>query len=158
MCFIVKTISLVHVSLLRKVNYTILAIRIRFTILIIFKNFSLKLKCENQNFVRMFRVRPEKWATGFQLSSSFLPFNFKLHTTLDPYNTTEEVELTLCDANFDWTNAQIKCLAELNLFVRTASKYDDCQLLHLPNLTLTIQVNGFVFGAVIIDRPLTYDF
>ena len=47
MCFIVKTISLVHVSLLRKVNYTILAIRIRFTILIIFKNFSLKLKCEN---------------------------------------------------------------------------------------------------------------
>lgn len=90
--------------------------------------------------------------------SSFLPFNFKLHTTLDPYNTTEEVELTLCDANFDWTNAQIKCLAELNLFVRTASKYDDCQLLHLPNLTLTIQVNGFEFGAVIIDRPLTYDF
>ena len=66
----------------------------------------------------------------------------KLHTTLDPYNTTEEVELTLCDANFDWTNAHIKCLAELNLFVRTASKYDDCQLLHLPNLTLNIQVEA----------------
>ena len=68
--------------------------------------------------------------------------SIKLHTTLDPYNTTEEVELTLCDANFDWTNAHIKCLAELNLFVRTASKYDDCQLLHLPNLTLNIQVEA----------------
>jgi hypothetical protein len=30
----------------------------------------------------------------------------QLHTTLDPYNTTEEVELTLMDASFDWTNAQ----------------------------------------------------
>ena len=25
----------------------------------------------------VFRVRPERWATGFQLSSSFLPFNTK---------------------------------------------------------------------------------
>ncbi len=76
---------------------------------------------------------------------------FQLHTTLDPYNTTEEVELTLSDASFDWTNAQIKCLAELNLFVRTASKYDDCQLLHLPNLTLTIRVMN---QNVLVSHPL----
>ena len=47
-----------------------------------------------------------------------------MHTTLDPYNTTEEVELTFNNLNSDWTNGQFKILAdEMNLFVRTASKY-----------------------------------
>ena len=62
-----------------------------------------------------------------------------MHTTLDPYNTTEEVELTFADANCDWTNGQFKILAdEMNLFVRTASKYDDCQLMHVPNVVIAV--------------------
>ena len=64
-----------------------------------------------------------------------------MHTTLDPYNTTEEVELTFADANFDWTNGQFKVLAdEMNLFVRTASKYDDCQLMHVPNVVRFLEL------------------
>ena len=39
-----------------------------------------------------------------------------MHTTLDPYNTTEEVELTFNNLNSDWTNGQFKILAdEMNL-------------------------------------------
>ena len=81
-----------------------------------------------------------------------------LHTSLDPYNTTEEMELTWTDLAMDWTNAnfilkgieklihrlkkrntfELLLLGEFNVYVRTASKYDDCRLLHLPRLKLTI--------------------
>ena len=70
-----------------------------------------------------------------------------LHTTLDPYNTTEEVELSLNDANFDYTNdGLLTCGANLDLFVRTASKYDDCHLLHVPNLVLTFKFDWLCIG------------
>ncbi|KAK4026287.1 hypothetical protein OUZ56_015296 [Daphnia magna] len=61
-----------------------------------------------------------------------------LHTSLDPYNTTEEMELTWTDLAMDWTNANFILKGEFNVYVRTASKYDDCRLLHLPRLKLTI--------------------
>ncbi|ERL90639.1 hypothetical protein D910_07986 [Dendroctonus ponderosae] len=52
-----------------------------------------------------------------------------LHASLDPYNTTEEMALT-------WEKIVFK--GDLNIFVRTASKYDDVQLLKLPNLNLIL--------------------
>ncbi|XP_059093056.1 protein hobbit-like [Tigriopus californicus] len=63
-----------------------------------------------------------------------------LHTSLDPYNTTEEIELSLTNANFQFiNNAVVKCDAQsLDLFARTASKYDDCRLFHTPNFSLSI--------------------
>lgn len=98
-----------------------------------------------------------------------------LHASLDPYNTTEEMELTWSDVAMDWTNGMyilyLECYeiltcnsfrnevrsvifnisffvtakfvykGDLNVYVRTASKYDDCQLLHLPNLKLTIKID-----------------
>lgn len=64
-----------------------------------------------------------------------------LHASLDPYNTTEEMELTWTDVAMDWTNAKFVYKGDLNVYVRTASKYDDCQLLHLPNLKLTIKID-----------------
>ncbi|KAK8395934.1 hypothetical protein O3P69_005808 [Scylla paramamosain] len=64
-----------------------------------------------------------------------------LHASLDPYNTTEEMELTWTSLTMDWTNAKVIFKGELNVFVRTASKYDDAKLLHLPNLKLTIKMN-----------------
>lgn len=63
-----------------------------------------------------------------------------LHASLDPYNTTEEMELTWTDVAMDWTNAKFVYKGDLNVYVRTASKYDDCRLLHLPNLKLTIKI------------------
>lgn len=50
-----------------------------------------------------------------------------MHTSLDPYNTTEEIELKLSDANLKFSDgASIKVnAAALEIFARTASKYDD---------------------------------
>ncbi|XP_069668639.1 protein hobbit isoform X2 [Periplaneta americana] len=69
-----------------------------------------------------------------------------LHASLDPYNTTEEMELTWSEVAMDWTNAKVVFKGELNVYVRTASKYDDCRLLHLPNLKLTIKLNWVCLG------------
>ena len=35
---------------------------------------------------------------------------------------------------------------EMNLFVRTASKYDDCQLMHVPNVVLLIKLDWLCLG------------
>ncbi|XP_071525678.1 protein hobbit isoform X2 [Panulirus ornatus] len=69
-----------------------------------------------------------------------------LHASLDPYNTTEEMELTWTNLTMDWTNAKLIFKGELNVFVRTASKYDDARLLHLPNLKLTVKLNWQCHG------------
>ncbi|RZC33587.1 UPF0378 protein -like [Asbolus verrucosus] len=69
-----------------------------------------------------------------------------LHASLDPYNTTEEMELTWSQVVMDWTNAKFVYKGDLNIFVRTASKYDDCQLLHLPNLKLILGIQWGCLG------------
>ncbi|XP_005187021.2 protein hobbit [Musca domestica] len=68
-------------------------------------------------------------------------FTVLLHASLDPYNTTEEMELTWNNAGIVWTNAKIMFRGELNVTVRTASRYDDCRLLHFPHLKLTFKLN-----------------
>ncbi|XP_017843588.2 LOW QUALITY PROTEIN: protein KIAA0100 [Drosophila busckii] len=68
-------------------------------------------------------------------------FTVLLHASLDPYNTTEEMELTWNNCGIVWTNAKIMFKGELNVTVRTASRYDDCRLLHFPNLKLTFKLN-----------------
>uniref|UniRef100_A0A1A9X0V8 FMP27/BLTP2/Hobbit GFWDK motif-containing RBG unit domain-containing protein n=1 Tax=Glossina brevipalpis TaxID=37001 RepID=A0A1A9X0V8_9MUSC len=67
-------------------------------------------------------------------------FTVLLHASLDPYNTTEEMELTWNNAGIVWTNAKIMFRGELNVTVRTASRYDDCRLLHFPHLKLTFKL------------------
>ena len=41
----------------------------------------------------------------------------------------------------------------MNLYVRTASKYDDCQLLHVPNVVLLIKLDWLCLG---MDCSLNY--
>uniref|UniRef100_A0A1B0GN73 FMP27/BLTP2/Hobbit GFWDK motif-containing RBG unit domain-containing protein n=1 Tax=Phlebotomus papatasi TaxID=29031 RepID=A0A1B0GN73_PHLPP len=68
-------------------------------------------------------------------------FTVLLHASLDPYNTTEEMELTWNNCGIVWTNAKVMFKGELNVSVRTASRYDDCRLLHFPNLKLTFKLH-----------------
>ncbi|XP_014209605.1 protein KIAA0100 [Copidosoma floridanum] len=69
-----------------------------------------------------------------------------LHASLDPYNTTEEMELTWSGLELDWTLGKIIVKGDLDVYVRTASKYDDCRLLHLPNVRLSIKLAWFCLG------------
>lgn len=89
----------------------------------------------------------------------------KLHASLDPYNTTEEMELNWYNTAMDWTNGKFNLnikvfmlssnflfLAKfifkghLKVLVRTASKYDDVCLLNLPNLKLSIKLKWSCLG------------
>jgi hypothetical protein len=69
-----------------------------------------------------------------------------LHASLDPYNTTEEMELTWSGLELDWTLGKIIVKGDLDVYVRTASKYDDCRLLHLPNVRLSIKLAWVCLG------------
>ena len=48
-----------------------------------------------------------------------------LHASLDPYNTTEEMDFSFSDLELDWEEGIIKMNGTLDVFVRTASKYDN---------------------------------
>ena len=63
-----------------------------------------------------------------------------LHASLDPYNTTEEMDFSFSDLEFDWEEGIIKMNGTLDVFVRTASKYDDFHLLHIPGVSLTVKM------------------
>ncbi|KAB7505641.1 hypothetical protein Anas_05703, partial [Armadillidium nasatum] len=69
-----------------------------------------------------------------------------LHASLDPYNTTEEMELTWNELTVDWTNANLVFKGDLNVLVRTASKYDDVRLMNLPNLKISVKLSWVCRG------------
>lgn len=69
-----------------------------------------------------------------------------LHVSLDPYNTTEEMEVTWSNVAMDWTTGKFVYKGDLDVYVRTASKYDDCRLLHFPNLKLSIKLSWLCLG------------
>lgn len=73
-------------------------------------------------------------------------FTILLHASLDPYNTTEEMELTWNNCGIVWANAKIMFKGDLQVWVRTASRYDDCRLIHLPSLKLTFKLNWICNG------------
>ncbi|CAG4913256.1 unnamed protein product [Colias eurytheme] len=75
-----------------------------------------------------------------RLTLNCAKFTCLLHVSLDPYNTTEEMEVTWTDLVLDWTNGKLGFLGELKVFVRTASKYDDCRVLRVPALRLSIKL------------------
>ncbi|XP_051891846.1 protein KIAA0100-like isoform X2 [Pristis pectinata] len=66
--------------------------------------------------------------------------------TEDPYNTTENMHWEWSKLQFIWKNCQFCFEGDLDVNVRTASKYDDCCFLHLPYLRLTIDLQWVCFG------------
>ncbi|XP_054265215.1 protein hobbit isoform X2 [Macrosteles quadrilineatus] len=81
-----------------------------------------------------------------QLTMEIHQLTVLLHASLDPYNTTEEMEVTWSNVVMDWTNAKVVFKGNFDIWVRTASKYDDCRLLHLPNLKLSIKLTWMCLG------------
>ncbi|XP_061637620.1 bridge-like lipid transfer protein family member 2 isoform X1 [Phyllopteryx taeniolatus] len=66
--------------------------------------------------------------------------------TEDPYNTTENLHWEWSKLNFDWDPGQFVFKGDLNVNVRTASKYDDICFLHLPNLCMTLDLQWLCHG------------
>jgi len=63
-----------------------------------------------------------------------------LHASLDPYNTTEEMAFGFTDMELEWEEAFIRVRGTLDVYVRTASKYDDGHLLNMPGVNLTVKM------------------
>ncbi|KAG5269355.1 hypothetical protein AALO_G00201080 [Alosa alosa] len=66
--------------------------------------------------------------------------------TEDPYNTTENMHWEWMKLNFDWKPGQFVFKGDLDVNVRTASKYDDICFLHLPNLCMTLDLQWLCHG------------
>ncbi|XP_056297037.1 bridge-like lipid transfer protein family member 2 [Pseudoliparis swirei] len=64
----------------------------------------------------------------------------------DPYNTTENLHWEWNKLNFDWSPGQFVFKGDLDVNVRTASKYDDVCFLHLPNLCMTLDLQWLCHG------------
>jgi hypothetical protein len=63
------------------------------------------------------------------------------HVSHDPYNRTEEMKLVWTNLYFDWTNMKMVFKGAFDIFLNTESKYDDCRLLHLPDLELKLNID-----------------
>ncbi|XP_070684951.1 bridge-like lipid transfer protein family member 2 [Pempheris klunzingeri] len=66
--------------------------------------------------------------------------------TEDPYNTTENLHWEWNKLNFDWNPGQFVFKGDLDVNVRTASKYDDIRFLQLPNLCMTLDLQWLCHG------------
>ncbi|XP_041097296.1 protein KIAA0100-like isoform X2 [Polyodon spathula] len=66
--------------------------------------------------------------------------------TEDPYNTTENMHWEWSKLNYTWNPGQFLFKGDLDVNVRTASKYDDCCFLHMPSLCMTLDLQWLCHG------------
>ncbi|CAB3993148.1 Hypothetical predicted protein, partial [Paramuricea clavata] len=69
-----------------------------------------------------------------RLSMNIKEWQLNWRATRNPYDKSEQLEIEWRNVRFDWTNACFEIFGDFDLFTRTASKYDDCCVLHLPAL------------------------
>ncbi|XP_075445376.1 bridge-like lipid transfer protein family member 2 isoform X2 [Ascaphus truei] len=66
--------------------------------------------------------------------------------TEDPYNTTENMHWEWSRLKYAWNPGQFIFKGDLDVNVRTASKYDDCCFLHLPDLCMIFDLQWLCHG------------
>ncbi|XP_072557305.1 bridge-like lipid transfer protein family member 2 isoform X2 [Paramormyrops kingsleyae] len=66
--------------------------------------------------------------------------------TEDPYNTTENMHWEWNKLTFEWNPGQFVFKGDMDVNVRTASKYDDICFLNLPNLHMTLDLQWLCHG------------
>lgn len=69
-----------------------------------------------------------------------------LHASNDPYNQTELIELTLSRALIDLVTGKLRIKGDFDVLLRTASKYDECRFMRIPNLDLAINLEWNCLG------------
>lgn len=69
-----------------------------------------------------------------------------LHASNDPYNQTEMIELSLSRSLIDWQGDKLKIKGDFDALLHTASKYDECRFIHLPNLDSTVTFEWICLG------------
>lgn len=69
-----------------------------------------------------------------------------LHASNNPYNHTELIELNLSRALVDWITGRIRIKGDFDVLLRTASKYDECRFIRIPNLDSTVTLEWNCLG------------
>ncbi|KAG8178260.1 hypothetical protein JTE90_018807, partial [Oedothorax gibbosus] len=72
--------------------------------------------------------------------------NMYMRASLDPYNTTEHMEISWTEVFIEWTNGKVLTKGDLDMYVHTASKYDEIRVLHIPHLKLSVNFNWLCLG------------
>lgn len=68
------------------------------------------------------------------------------HASFDPYNKTEFMEIEFIKSNIEWLTGKIFIRGGIDLRIHTASKYDECRIIHLPYLESSIYLNWECIG------------
>lgn len=70
-----------------------------------------------------------------------------LHASNDPYNQTELLELTIARSYVDLSTGKIRIKGDFDALLRTASKYDECRFIHIPNLDVSMTLDWNCLGG-----------
>ncbi|RWS30554.1 hypothetical protein B4U80_04431 [Leptotrombidium deliense] len=69
------------------------------------------------------------------------------HSSLNPYNSSEFIEICFTKSTVDWLFGRINVKGDFDLLIHTASKHDECRIVHLPKVKITIELLWHCLGA-----------